>query len=66
MWTFFYGPLYLAVCSVLLPEECVRAWILLGDDFWIVSVFVSCWLDSGYMLSSVPWRYHRCSSWTRL
>ena len=33
----------------------VRAWILLGDDFWRVSVFVSCWLDSGYMFSSVPW-----------
>ena len=24
VWTFFYGPFYLAVCSVLLPEECVR------------------------------------------
>ena len=24
LWTFFYGPLYLAVCSVLLPEGCVR------------------------------------------
>ena len=23
--------------------------ISLGDDFWRVSVFYSCWFDSGYM-----------------
>ena len=64
--TFFYGPLYLAVCSVLLPEECVRGFFWETTSGWFVSVFVSCWLDSAYMFSSVPWRYHKCSSWTRL